>query len=186
MTKQAMILTRGIGAIAATAVLVTGVSFAALTSNNVTLSDNSFSTASATLLISNGGDFSSTSVTGFDAGTLAPGQTSDTASFQLDNTGGVPLTITAIADAINNPNSIDGSLETIHVLRTDGGATGANSEDVTLATLAGGNVGLPGGPIAADTVASYTVSLTLDPSFSGPQGATLSFDTVFSGTQVTP
>jgi hypothetical protein len=183
MTKQAMILTRGIGAIAATAVLVTGVSFAALTSNTVTLSDNSFSTDTATLLISNGGAFNDTSVQGFDAGKLAPGQTSDTANFQLENTGDVALAITAIADNINNPSGIDGNQETIHVLRTDGGATGANSEDVTLATLAGGNVGLPGGPVAANTTASYTVSLSLDSGFTGPQGATLSFDTVFTGSQ---
>lgn len=88
-------LARAVGVISAVAVLVTGVTMAAFTTNTVALEENSLSVASDVLRISNGGEFTSPSVTGFSFNNLGIGTESAPQAFYLQNLSNADLALTA-------------------------------------------------------------------------------------------
>ena len=130
MTKQTIAITRAVGVIGATIALVTGVTFAQLTSNTVTLTNNTLASATAQLQIKSGGGFDITD-TGFDFGKLiSGGAASSLHGFQLKNTGEVNMNITVTTGPLTVPASMDANKVKFIFARTGGAA-----DTVTLAQL---------------------------------------------------
>jgi hypothetical protein len=101
-------LARAILVIGAIAALVTGVTYAQLTSNTVTLTNNTLAAASAHLVLESG-DTDCTGVTtttgvGMSFENLVPGVESEAFDFCLGNDGEVPLDI-----SVSIPTDISGS-----------------------------------------------------------------------------
>jgi hypothetical protein len=88
-------LVRAIGVFSAVAVIVGGVTFAAL-NGSVTLTGNSFSTASSDLKIWDGNAYTDTSQ-GFTINNLVPGKFSDPNFFYFRNDSGTPLNVSVMA-----------------------------------------------------------------------------------------
>lgn len=95
MTRQSVILARGLGVIGATAALVTGITFAAFTSNTVSLTNNTLASSSASLSIWNGSAFADTApglaFTGVPIGSFGTAQ-----PFYLKNNGDINLALTVV------------------------------------------------------------------------------------------
>lgn len=94
MNVRSLAVARSVAVIGGMGALITGVTFAALTAGPARLSNNTLSTASADLQISNGGEFNST-VDGFAIKDLVPGMGSEHKKFYLKNTGAVDLQLAA-------------------------------------------------------------------------------------------
>jgi len=173
-------IARAIAVIGATAGLVTGVTFAALTSNTVALAPNTLSSASAHLQIGSVTEvFNDTSVAGMTA-SLRPGVASDPFTFYLRNTGEVDLDVSA-----HIPGDFGGST----IPATDVTLTlncGGGDVSYTIAQWNAGTAVVPG-PVAADGgVLTCTETATLSASYSGQGGQTVTpFNVEFTGTEVT-
>jgi predicted ribosomally synthesized peptide with SipW-like signal peptide len=89
-------IARAIAIFGAVAVLVTGVTYAALTSS-ATLTGNTITSANSSLLIYDGTTFASTA-NGFDVTGLIPGQGSDENFVYLKNAGDTDLKVTVSSD----------------------------------------------------------------------------------------
>jgi len=96
---------RAVGVISAVAVLVGGVTFAAMQSQ-VTLTNNTISGADANLLIWDGDSFESTAP-GFQLNNLIPGAWTDESFFYFQNAGDTDLDVTAVA---SNPGDSPATL----------------------------------------------------------------------------
>lgn len=174
-------IARSIAVIGATAGLVTGVTFAALTSNTVALSPNTLSSASAHLQIgSNSQGYSDTSVTGMTA-SLKPGVPSDPFTFYLKNTGEVDLDVSA-----HIPGDFTGSA----IPATDVTLTlncGGGDVSYTLAQWNAGTGVIPPTVVANGGVLTCTETATLSASYTGSGGQTVTpFNVEFTGTEATP
>lgn len=115
---------------AAFAVVVGGVTFAALQSQHDTLAGNTVETATAHLLISTDGTTYGDSHAGFDFNNLVPGgQAVPTSGYSiyLRNDGGTSLALKlAVSSVPSNPNNVD--LSKVNVLLTTvGSGNGAQS-----------------------------------------------------------
>lgn len=191
MNARVMQAARSVGIIGATVALISGVTFAALTSNSVTLSDNTISSATASLLISNGGAFS-TNETGFHVTGLVPGTGSTPNNFYLENNGGVALALTAhVPTAPAAPVGGYGftGFENLKVTITNKN-TGTSYPTNMAALLAGEvpldtiNAGVTGTASPANAPGDYSVSYDINPSaITGSHAGVDSFNLVFSGTQ---
>ncbi len=96
MNRRTSLIVRATGAIGATVALVGGVTYAQLTTNTVTLSNNTISTTSPnTLQISKNNTTFKTQVAGFDFTGLVPNMksTSSSETFYLKNTGGSDINL---------------------------------------------------------------------------------------------
>ena len=190
MTKRAIALTRGVGIIGATAALVTGITFAALTSNSVTLSDNTISTTTASLKVWNGASFANTA-TGFQLDDLLPGQYSTPQKFYLKNGTGTAMAVSAtVPDAPTATGITDFSKVSVRI--TDLGDTdGTNTVVTNLQALIDGDIvvdqDLPANAQGSTTVAAtngnYTYEVKVDPAAITGSSATIdNFDLVFTAT----
>jgi hypothetical protein len=183
-------MVRAIGTMGAVVALVGGITYAAtgLQSQTVKLSPNNLVTASAGLYIGaatvdtstcgsvGGGD---TTVTpGFTTATpLVPGGSPVNSYFCFDNTGDVPLLVTASIPSL--PTGTAANNITLNVTCTAEGALSLTNS--TLSSWSGGTftTALPAGE--QDTC---TASATLSNSYSGTGGETVpSFDIDFVGNQ---
>lgn len=172
-------MVRAVGTMGAVAALVTGVTFANLTSNTVALTNNTLSTATASLVIgstSDCTDVSTTSVPGMSFTNLIPGQTSAPFTFCLGNTGTIPLNVTAQIPQDLSSSSLDPSKVTLNI--TCGGGTITK----TLADLHTSAWAFPSNPLSASGTWSCTATATLDSSVTG--GSVNPFTINFVGTQV--
>jgi FlaG/FlaF family flagellin (archaellin) len=181
-------MVRAIGTMGAVAALVGAVTFAQLTSNTVALTNNTLSSSTAALAIApgnntcnnQGGSGDTTSTQGFSNVKLTPGVPSAPLKFCLDNTGDVPLNITA---KVTNPTggTLDASKVTLNL--TCDGAT----------TLSFSLVDYYNGNATFDKTlnnghawnCNATATLASDTSGQGGQSVT-PFDINFTGTEVTP
>jgi len=173
-------IARAVAVIASVAALATGVTFAALQSNTVSLSPNTLSAASATLAIgalNTCPTGNTTETPGFTNVKLVPGEASDPVAFCLDNTGDVPLTMfTRI------PTDLTGSSMASQVtLDIDCGDVGTVSG--TLSALASYQQ-FSGDPLGTADPVNCTATATLEESFSGT-GSVPSFSIDFIGNQAT-
>lgn len=171
---------RAVGTMGAVAALVGGVTFANLQSNTVALSPNTLSSASAALAIGAGTSCpqgNTTSTTGLNT-KLVPGQTSAPFGFCLDNTGDIPLHITA---------QIPTNFSVSAIAPTDITLT---LTCPTIGTLSGtldqysSPAAFPGPALVQNTPEDCTATATLSAAYSGSgsQSAT-PFDIVFVGNE---
>ena len=134
-TRQVALL-RAIGVVAAVAIIVSGVTFAALQSQQDTLTGNTIETATANLQLSTDGTAYADSYAGFDFNNIVPGgQAVPTTGypFYLKNSGGTPLSLKmAVSSTPANPNSVD--LSKVNVILTPV-ATGTSAQTFTLQSL---------------------------------------------------
>lgn len=172
---------RAIGVIGGTAALVTGVTFANLTSNSVALSPNDIAVATASLVIdnnSNCADNSPTSVTGFQITNLAPG-VPVSKNFCLRNTGEVSLLISGSVSGSGLDASAAAQATTLEITcGTDAGISGtlATNWSTTFPTALG-----------VSTSEDCTAKVTLSQSYGGAGGDVIpTFSINFVGTQPTP
>lgn len=185
---------RAVGVISAVAVLVGGVTFAALQSQ-ATLTDSTISTSTAGLEIWDGDSFEKTAP-GFTITDLVPGEGSDENFFYLQNNGGTDLDITArVPDAPDEPPEGYGfsGWENLKVTFT---SHEADCEDDTvetdMAALLAGEVALPCNPLSEgaqgdannhSAEGTYSVVFDIDPSaVNGEQAQVGNFDLRFTGT----
>lgn len=179
-------IVRAVGVIGVVAGLVTSVTFAAL-SSSATLSQNTIGSATAGLLISNGGGYSS-SEPGFAFSDITPG-VPVVKNFYLWNNGTSNLLVNAkvpVAPALTgiaNPSAVkvvfkddQGTISNAGTLADLESVTGLNVPG-TLAAGAQGVAAAPGTP------GNYTISVDLDGSqISGSSASVAPFDIVFTGT----
>jgi hypothetical protein len=176
---------RAIGVIAVLVVIVSGVTFAALQSQQDTLTGNTIQTATANLQLSTDGTSYNNSHAGFDFTNIVPGGAAvPTAGygFYLKNGGGTPLTLKlAVTSTPTNPDSVD--LSKVSVLLTTVGS-GTPIQTFSLQSLlTNGGVSLTGNSLATGTAQQYKlqVSMTTD-AVSGSSASLGNIDFAFSGT----
>ena len=171
---------RAVGTMGAVAAIVGGVTFANLQSNTVALSPNTLSSASASLAIGAGTtcpEGNTTSTTGLNA-TLVPGQTSAPFAFCLDNTGAIPLHITAQIPTDFTVSPIPPTAVTLALsCPTIGNLSGTLDQYSS-------PVAFPGSALAVNTPENCTATATLSASYSGSGNQTVTpFDINFVGNQ---
>lgn len=182
---------RAVGVFSAVAVVVGGVTFAALQSQ-ATLTQSSLSTAGAELQVYNF-DISNWSNTapGFTITNLVPGEGVDK-QFYLRNNGGVDLNVTASVPTLPEPVGFT-DYAAVKVDITGEGC--GDTVNTTLAGLEQAPVQLPCNPLDAgvagdsnaDVAGNYNVHFDVDPeAITGGQASVGNFDIVLTGTQVTP
>lgn len=178
---------RAIAIVGAVVVLATSVTFAALQSQ-ATLTNSSISTT-AELKLWNGSSFQSTAP-GFTINNLVPGTGSGDLPFYFQNSGGIPLQISAKVlsaptyEGLDDWNDLTVKIKnnvgvetptTFGALLSPGGVTLLGSP---LAAGAQGNSGVPG------TEGNYTISFDIAPSeVTGGKLSVGNFDIVFTGVQ---
>lgn len=182
---------RAIGIISAVAVLVGGVTFAALTSQ-ATLTNSSISSATANLLLWDGDTFESTAP-GFTVTGLVPG-TGVTNAFYFKNSGGVPLNITANVPALpGSAGFSDWHNLLVTISSTNPGCVGPATVNTNMYDLNAGQVSLPCPPLTAGaqgsnvvlaTEGNYTMKFDIVPgSITGSVVTVDNFNMVFTGVQ---
>lgn len=186
-------LLRALVVVVSVGVLVTGVTFAALQSQQAVLSGNTIQTASANLLIGTASATStaySNSHSGFTFSNVVPGGTAQPAdgnTFYLKNTGTATLALKlAVGSTPINTSNIDFTKVSVQITRVDTGTT----QTATLQSLIDGypsnGMALTDTLAPASTGVQYkiSVSMTAD-AFTGSSASIGSVDFVFSGTAAT-
>lgn len=176
---------RAAGVIAAVLVIVSGITFAALQSQQDTLAGNTIETATANLQLSTDGTSYGNSRAGFDFNNLVPGgQPVPIAGYPvyLKNNGGTPLALKmAVTSVPTNPDNVD--LSKVNVLVTlVGSSTGAQS--FSLQSLTGnGGVALPFGNLAANTSQQFKLQASMaSDAVNGSFASLGNIDVSFTGT----
>lgn len=185
-------LVRAISIVASVAIVVAGVTFAALQSQQAVLSGNTIQTASANLLIGTASATSSefsNSHSGFTFANIIPGEdapAANSSSLYLKNTGAATLNVKlSVSGTPTNTSNVDLTKVLVTITRVDTGAV----QTASLATLIGN--GPNGGLSLTDPLAPGTtgieyklnVSMASD-AFNGSSASIGALDFVFSGTAV--
>ncbi len=183
-------LARALLVVVSVGVLVTGVTYAALQSQQAVLTGNTIQTASANLLIGTASPTStaySNSHSGFTFANVVPGGTAQPAdgnTFYLKNSGTATLTLKlSVGTTPTNTSSIDLTKVSVQITRVDTGTT----QTATLQSLIDGypssGFALTDTLVPSSTGVQYkiSVSMTAD-AFTGSSASIGSVDFVFSGT----
>lgn len=179
-------MARAIGTMGAVAALVGGITFAAtgLTSNTVALSPNTLTTATASLAIASGTSCNNSPDTGAGDGPSTPGLNdsslvpggSTSVNFCLDNTGGVPLTVSA-----SIPQDLSGSTAAGDTSLTVTCNTEGSIGPQALSTWSGGAFGTA---LPAGTSDNCTATAALNSTYGGSGGEVIpAFAIDFVGNQ---
>lgn len=192
-TSNQQILARSLGTIAAIIILASGVTYAALQSQQVKLTGNTIETATANLQISADGSFFANTKVGFTFNNLIPGGGAspwDGYSLWLKNSGGTPLNLKlAVSSIPTNPNNVD--LTKLNVILTPVGTNAGPSQSFTLQSLIDANT--TGGvavtspeQLFVGNTQQYTikVSMALD-AITGSTASLGNIDFAFTGQAVT-
>lgn len=180
-------LLRAVLVMSVVGILVSGVTFAALQSQQAVLAGNTIETATADLRVSRDGATYSTTLSGFDFSGVVPGGEAVPvagSSFYLKNYGNTPLTLKlAVTSVPTNPSNVD--LSKVSVILTTVGA-GQQPQTFTLAALMAdsdsggvpvvGNLG-----VATPQQYKFQVSMAAD-AFSGTSASLGDIDFAFTGT----
>jgi len=175
-------LIRAVGVVSAVGVLVTGVTFATLQSQQAVLSGNTIQSATADLRIGTTASTFSASRTGFSFDNLVPGgpaMPADGFSFYLKNYGTAALSLKLNAGgSLTNTSSVDLSKVKLRLTRVDNSA----EQTVDMQTLASSGLALTD-PIAPSAVVQYKLRASMDAdAFSGSAATIGGIDLVYSGT----
>jgi hypothetical protein len=174
-------IARAVGVMGATAALVTGVTFANLTSNVVALTPNNIAVAGASLAISanaaipeTGCTAPTTSTQGIQAPSLAPGATTPDVTFCLKNTGAVSMSLTA-----SIPQDLSGSVAAQNTTLT------VTCGDALAGTLSGWGPATFTTHLNAGASETCTAHASLSSSYAGSGNEAIPGFTInFVGTQV--
>src|SRR5438309_2343932 len=111
ISKNFRALGRAVGVVAGVVIVVSGVTFAALQSQQDKLTGNTIETATANLQLSTDGSNYATSQAGFDFSNIVPGGQAVPQSgynVYLKNSGGTPLALKlAVSSTPSNPSNVD-------------------------------------------------------------------------------
>lgn len=162
-------------------VLVTGVTFAALQSQQATLTGNSIQSATADLRIGTSATSFDASRGGFTFKDVIPGgpaMPTDGNVFYLKNYGTAPLALKVVLGSTpTNTSSVDLAKVKLILTRVDN----SNAQTVSLQTLTTTGLALTD-PIAASSVVQYKLQAQMDEdAFTGTGAALSGIDLVFSG-----
>lgn len=181
-------LVRAVVVMGAVMSIVSGVTFAALQSQQAVLAGNSISTASADLKISTDGTTFTTSGTGFSFANIIPGGSAVPAggnTFYLKNSGSTNVSLKmAISNTPTNTSNVDLTKVSVIVTRTPGGSAQTFTMQQLMDTYATGGTAVST-PINTATTAQFSiqVSMTSD-AFSGPSATLGNINIVFTGTAI--
>jgi hypothetical protein len=179
-------LLRATAVMALVGIIVSGVTFAALTSQQAVLAGNTIETATADLRVSKDGATYNDSLTGFDFANVVPGGSAVPAAgygFYLKNFGATNLALKlAVTSVPTNPSNVD--LSKVNVLLTTVGGA-APVQTFTLASLV--SSAATGGVAVTNTLNAgiaqqykFQVSMASD-AFSGSSASLGNIDFAFSG-----
>jgi len=180
---------RAFGVMAAVVVIVSGVTFAALQSQQAKLTGNIIQTATANLQVSPNGTSYTNTLEGFAFQNLVPGgpavPNSDSLTFYLKNAGGTPLSLKLAVSSIPlNPDNAD--LSKVHLILIP--ADGSSVQNFTLAALISsyGTGGLPiisANRLTPGTAMKYNIQISMEiDAVTGPGATINNIDLSFSGT----
>ncbi|HSX36729.1 MAG TPA: hypothetical protein VLG13_01235 [Patescibacteria group bacterium] len=186
--QNAKPLVRAIAVMAVVGIIVTGVTFAALQSQQAVLTGNTIETASADLRVSADGTTYTNTVAGFDFANIVPGGAAvPTAgyNFYLKNFGGTPLLLKlGVGSTVANASNVD--LSKVNVILAAVGS-GAQPQTFTLAALIAANT--TGGvslttpnPLMQGTQQKFAIQVSMaSDAFSGSSASLGNIDFAFSG-----
>lgn len=181
-------LLRAITVMAIVGVIVTGVTFAALQSQQAVLTGNTIETASADLRVSADGNTYNSTLAGFDFADIVPGGAAvPTAgyNFYLKNFGGTSLMLKlSVSSTVANASDVD--LSKVNVVLTSVGS-GAQPQTFTLAALvaansAGGVTLTSPNPLPSGSQQKFAIQVSMaDDAFNGSSASLGNIDFAFSG-----
>lgn len=180
---------RAAGVLAAVSIVVSGVTFAALQSQQATLTGNTIQSASADLRIGTSASTFAASRTGFSFQDVIPGGPAvptDGYSFWLKNYGTAPLSLKlAIGAAPANTSNVDLSKVMVQLVRVDNNAAQTMSVQALVDGYPANGLAITD-PIAPSAIVQYKLraSMAAD-AFSGSGASIGGIDLVFSGNAVT-
>lgn len=179
-------LLRAIMVISSVVILATGVTFAALQSQQAVLAGNSIQTATADLKISTDGTTFTNSRTGFAYSQVIPGAAPTalaTSTFYLRNSGTPTLNLAvAVSSTPLNTQNVDLSKVYLIVTREDTPATQKFALSGLIAAYATGGLAITD-PLLGGRTAQYRMQVSMDTdAFSGQEADISGIDLVFKGT----
>lgn len=189
--KKFKALTRACAVVGLVLTIAGGLTFAALQSQQDTLSGNTIKTANANMLLSVDGANYSNSQPGYDFNNLIPGGAAMPLtgySVYLKNTGATALGLKlAISSAPSNPNNVD--LSKVNLLLTTVGS-GSGTQSFSLASLiaaaASGGLDITSGNLASGMSQQYKLQISMASDSLTASSATLgNIDLAFNGLAVT-
>ncbi|HSX36750.1 MAG TPA: hypothetical protein VLG13_01345 [Patescibacteria group bacterium] len=181
-------LMRAIAVMAIVGIIVTGVTFAALQSQQAVLTGNTIETATADLRVSADGTTYTNTLAGFDFANIVPGGAAVPAAgynFYLKNFGGTPLLLKlGVGSTVANASNVD--LSKVNVILAAVGS-GAQPQTFTLAALIAANT--TGGvslttpnPLMQGTQQKFAIQVSIaSDAFSGSSASLGNIDFAFSG-----
>ena len=178
-------LFRAITVIASVAILATGVTYAALQSQQAVLTGNSISTGTADLKIGTSASNFSNTRAGFTFGNVVPGASespTDGNSFYLKNFGAPVLSLKiGVTSTPANPANVDLAKVWVNLTRVDSGTT----QKFSLGALISGGSSAPlaiTDPLTGGAVGQYKVQVSMDSdAFTGQSADIAGIDLVFTG-----
>lgn len=183
-------LLRAITIISSVAVLATGVTFAALQSQQAVLTGNSIKSATADLQIGTSASNFSNTRAGFSFGNVIPGASATPASgnsFWLKNNGTPALTL-KVAVSSTPVNTANVNLAKVYLVltRVDTNTTQKLALASLLSSFGSGPAVNLGDNLAGGTTAQYNAQVSMDvDAFTGQSADITGIDLVFTGTAVT-
>jgi hypothetical protein len=183
---------RAVGVIAAVAVLVTGITFAALQSQ-ATLTNNTIASATADLQVDNTDSttsgFGSTDVGYAFTGVVPGGADSNVGNFQLKNNGTANMSVAVQVPTLPtwtvNPAGPVVAADVDVIIACVGSVSGTFGVTTDLAAINTAPVALTAGNLNAGDTTACTVKISMDATaFSGSSASSTNFDFVFTGTGV--
>lgn len=166
---------------------VSGVTFAALQSQQAKLTGNTIETATANLQLSTDGSTFGASQTGFDFNNLVPGGQPVPQFGQniyLKNSGGTPLQLKlAITTTPSNPSNVDLSkVNLLLTLRDNPTPQIFSLQSLITASASGGAIITAPATLAAGSTAQYSLQIAMaGDAFSGSSASLGNIDLAFSG-----
>jgi hypothetical protein len=186
-SKNFKVLARALVVVSAAVIVVSGVTFAALQSQQDTLAGNTIETATANLQLSVDGYSFTNSHAGFDFSNLIPGGQAQPVTgytVYLKNAGGTALSLKlALTSVPANPNNVD--LSKVNVLLTTvGSGTGAQSFSLQALMTASttGGLDITSGNLASGATQQYKLQIAMaSDAISGSSASLANIDFAFSG-----
>jgi len=181
-------LLRAVGVVSAMAILVTGVTFAALQSQQAVLTGNTIQSATADLRIGTTASNFGTSQPGFTFTGVVPGGPAAPVSgntVYVKNFGGVDLSLKlSISSVPTNTNNVDLSKVNVQLTRTD--VANSAPQTASLQSLMSPDGGLAlKDSVAVGAIAQYAFRISMaSDAFSGSSASIGAVDFVLSGTAV--
>ncbi len=178
-------LMRAVGVMGIVMILVSGVTFAALQSQQAVLSGNTITSASADLKVSLNGTNFTTSQTGFDFSGVVPGGPAVPAAgyvFYLKNSGTTTSQVkVAVSTTPTNLNNIDLTKVSVTILRYPGGVAQTLTLASLISTYASGGVALTDTLPAGGTNTYHIQASMAADAFTGSGASLGNIDFVFTG-----